>query len=343
MATHRRAKPQTRSVMTLTASTAVAAAGVVVMTPMASQAATAAQLKSEVQTLQNQAEAATQQYDAAEQQLGTLQQQVDNLQGEAATAQASMNALVKSLGPLAASQYEAGSVDPTLELILSRSPDQFLQDASSINETNQNTLVELKQLKVDQAEVVSLQAQATQRISQLQQVEQSAAANLHTIQANLKQTQALYAQMTYAEEEALNVYPVTAAEIAALPTPIGRMATIIGYERSKLGDQYVYATQGPNTFDCSGLVMAAYNSAGISVPRSTYGYEAEPDFGTRIPANLSDMEPGDLIFYNNWEHVGTYVGNGLVIHSPHPGTVVQYGPWNMMSISAIIRVIPYGS
>jgi peptidoglycan DL-endopeptidase CwlO len=338
MASHRRAKTQTRSVMTLTASTAAVAAGVVVLSPTASQASTMAQVKAELLTLENQSDAATQQYDQAEQQVGTLEQQVNDLQTEAATAQQTMNKVISSLGPLAASQYKSGSVSPTLSLMLAQSPDQFLQDASMQDETDQNALVELKELKVDQAQVTSLQSEASSRMSQLKQVENTAQTQLAAIQSALKQQQAIYDQMTYAEVASLAVNGVTAQQIATLPTPTGRIATVIAFEKSQLGMPYLYGGNGP-LYDCSGLVKAAYAKAGISVPRSTYEYE-DTGFGTRVPADLSQMIPGDLVFYNNWDHVATYVGNGVVLQDPTTGQRVDYAPWNMMSISAVIRVIP---
>lgn len=342
MASHRRAKTQTRSVMTLTATTAFTAAGVVVLTPTAGQADTMAQVKAQVVLLGNEVDAASQKYDQAEEQLGTLQQQVDNLQAEAATAQQSVNKVMSSLGPLAASQYKSGSVDPTLELMLASSPEQFLQDASSESETNQNTLIELKELKTDQAQVTSLQADATSRLAALQGVETTAAAQLKSIQGLLTQQRNLYAQMTYAEVASLLVSGVTAAQIEGLPTPTGRIAQVIAFEKSKLGMPYQYGGEGNPSYDCSGLVQAAYASAGIYVPRTTYDYE-DQNFGTVIPADLSLMEPGDLIFYANYEHVATYVGNGLIIQSPRPGEHIDYSPWNEEPISSVRRIIATGS
>lgn len=341
MASHRRVKPQTRTVMAFTASSAVAAAGVVVMTPMTSQAATLDQIKAEVLTLENQADQATQHYDQAETQLATLQQQVNNLQGEAATAQQNLNQLTKSLGPLAASQYEAGSVDPTLTLMLSQNPDQYLQEASALSETNQNTVVQLQELKAAKAQVTSLQAEAGARVQQLQQAQTTAANDLKSVQSVLAQQRALYTQMTYAQLQKFASNGVTPEQIANLPTPTGRIAQVIKFEQSKLGLPYQYGGEGP-LYDCSGLVQAAYRSACISVPRTTYDYE-DSGFGTPVPADLSQMIPGDLVFYSGWDHVATYVGNGVVLQSPTTGEFVDYAPWNMMSISGIRRIIPAGS
>lgn len=95
-------------------------------------------------------------------------------------------------------------------------------------------------------------------------------------------------------------------------------------EASKyLGDPYVFGAEGPNTFDCSGLVEYVYRKFGIKTPRVAAD---QAHFG--VPITRAKIQPGDLIFFN-WhggssaDHVGIYAGNGEMIHAPHTGTVVK--------------------
>ncbi len=87
-----------------------------------------------------------------------------------------------------------------------------------------------------------------------------------------------------------------------------------------LGVRYEYGGESPSGFDCSGLVQYAYARVGISIPRTTY---AQYNVGT--PVSRSELEPGDLVFFDHVGHVGIYVGGGRFIHAPHTGTVVQFG------------------
>lgn len=68
-----------------------------------------------------------------------------------------------------------------------------------------------------------------------------------------------------------------------------------------------------NGVDCSGLVQQIYRQLGISVPRTTY---EQAKFGKQVPVN--QIRPGDLVFYNNYGHVGIYVGNGKIVHAANP-------------------------
>ena len=333
MASHRRAKVPARSVMTLTATTAAVATGVG-LAPTASHAASVNDIEKQVSALNAQAEDATNVYDGAMEQLANLQKQVDNLQGEAATMQQSMNKVMATLGPLAAASYRAGSVDPTLELMLQSHPDQFLQQAATMTQLGEVEAMNLKSLKVEQAQLATLKKDAADRLVQLQQAEKQAAAMKAQIVDKFQQAQALLSQLTYDQLSNFDYSGVSASEIAAVPPATGRAGVAIDFAKSKLGTWYLWGGTGPQ-YDCSGLVQGAWGAAGVYLPRTTY---EQVSVGYAVPAILADLAPGDVIFYNGDEHEALYIGGGLVIHAPTTGMQVQYGHWNMMPISGIRRM-----
>ena len=93
---------------------------------------------------------------------------------------------------------------------------------------------------------------------------------------------------------------------------------------SALGVDYRYGGRNPATgFDCSGLVAHVYQEAwGVRLPRDTRG---QSEAG--VPVSMSDLEPGDLLFYNTqnrpYSHVGIYLGDGRFIHAPKTGARVR--------------------
>lgn len=98
----------------------------------------------------------------------------------------------------------------------------------------------------------------------------------------------------------------------------------ISFACAQLGQPYVWGGNGPSSggWDCSGLVQAAYASAGIRLPRITYD---QVHIGPRIPED--QLAPGDLIFYANHtdgvHHVALYLGAGKIVHAPDVGKPVQ--------------------
>jgi peptidoglycan DL-endopeptidase CwlO len=341
MASHRRSTTSTRTAraaLTLTATGAAAATGVALF-PAASHAATVAEVQAQVTALDQQAEQATNGYDAAMEQMAALQKQVDQLQSEAVTVQQSMNTLTGILGPQAAAAYRTGSVDPGLTLLLSQSPDQYLQKALAMNQIGQNEALALKYLKIQQAQLTSLRKQASGRLLQLQQVQDQAATDRTEILAKQKQAQALLATLSYSQQQQAAPqsvsWNITPAEIAALPAVTGRAGVAVAYAKSKIGIYYQWGGIGTPGYDCSGLTLSAWAAAGVSLGRTTYD---QVNDGYAVAPNLADLQPGDLIFYNNNEHMAIYVGNGLVVHAPSTGYRIQYAPWNMLPIDAVRRV-----
>ncbi|MEV6959160.1 NlpC/P60 family protein [Streptomyces sp. NPDC051207] len=93
----------------------------------------------------------------------------------------------------------------------------------------------------------------------------------------------------------------------------------VAFARAQIGKPYVWGATGPDSYDCSGLTGAAWRAAGVSLPRTTYD---QVNAGTTVP--LSQARPGDLVFfYDDVTHVGLYIGDGMMIHAPKPGTDVR--------------------
>ena len=107
--------------------------------------------------------------------------------------------------------------------------------------------------------------------------------------------------------------------VARKPPPeptIGERAVVIAAR--ELGVPYRYGGSSPSGFDCSGLTSWVYGRLGIELPHNA---AAQYSMGTAVP--MSDLQPGDLVFFYGLGHVGIYVGNGAFIHAPHTGDVVK--------------------
>jgi peptidoglycan DL-endopeptidase CwlO len=111
--------------------------------------------------------------------------------------------------------------------------------------------------------------------------------------------------------------PAPAPAPTASPPAYSNAATIAA---RYLGVPYVWGGASPSGFDCSGLVMYVYAQLGVSLPHYTVA-----QWNATIPISTSELQPGDLVFFDGLGHVGIYIGNGQFIHAPHTGTVVQIG------------------
>lgn len=101
------------------------------------------------------------------------------------------------------------------------------------------------------------------------------------------------------------------------PRSNSRIETVIAFALAQVGEPYVYAAAGPNSWDCSGLVMVAFGQIGIQLPHYT---GAMIGYGT--PVSHSAMQRGDIVFPEHG-HVGIYLGNNQYVNAPQPGESVK--------------------
>ncbi|GII93190.1 hypothetical protein Ssi02_34210 [Sinosporangium siamense] len=121
-----------------------------------------------------------------------------------------------------------------------------------------------------------------------------------------------------------------------------QIRTALTAAASKLGRPYVWGAEGPDTFDCSGLVQWAYAQAGIRVPRVTHQQFVA---GPHVP--MAQIQPGDLIFWRHdptnpgyVSHVAIYWGDGKMLHAPRTGDVVKISPVSTRNLAGVVRISP---
>ena len=121
-----------------------------------------------------------------------------------------------------------------------------------------------------------------------------------------------------------------------------QIATALAAATGKLGRPYVWGAEGPESFDCSGLVQWAFARAGVRVPRVTHQQWVS---GPRIP--LAEARPGDLIFWRHdptnpgyISHVAIFLGDGKILQAPRTGDVVKISALTTRNLAGVVRVSP---
>ena len=124
-----------------------------------------------------------------------------------------------------------------------------------------------------------------------------------------------------------------------VPAPSSAAATAITFALRQLAKPYQWGATGPDAYDCSGLVYAAYAAAGINIARTTYQWRQD---GPQVV--LAEIQPGDLLFSagsdgtpSNPGHVVMYLGGGQVIQAPQTGEDVQIDPLDLAGVVVATR------
>ncbi|MEU4467996.1 NlpC/P60 family protein [Streptomyces sp. NPDC024017] len=337
MGSHRRAAPSgfDRGASAAVGFLSVAAAA---LGAVPADAAPSDDTRAKVDRLYEQAEKATEAYNEADERADELRDEVGTVRDRIARQQQRINSMRESLGSLAGAQYRSGGIDPSLALLFSDDPDDYLDHASRLDRLTAHQAGELRELQGAMRELAQDREEAADKLRELDRSRKAVAAHKKTVEQKLATARRLLNSLPDAERDAYERASRSGRpgmpDLGSATAASGRGSAAVAAARSALGKPYVWGSNGPSGFDCSGLMQWSYAQAGVSLPRTS---QAQRYAGRQVP--LSEARPGDLVIYRgDASHVGMYMGNGQVIHAPYPGAPVRYDPVGMMPVSSVTRV-----
>lgn len=234
--------------------------------------------------------------------------------------------------------YMNGSNGYLNALLDAKGINDFISKVEVINKITEYNKKVVNNLNERKTEVDSKKAVLNQEKNRLVTLRDSNTKKVAELNKQKQAEQPLLAQARTELNDAVVLDSAAQAEVNALNKQVADMkaaeaqklnrgnlsysgSAVVTYAGSFQGINYVYGGSSPSGFDCSGLMQYVYAHFGISLPRTSFD-----QFGTGTAVSQSDLKPGDLVFFNGASHVGMYIGNGLMIHAPHTGTVVQVAP-----------------
>lgn len=324
-----------------------APASVTVPGPMAppppSESLEAVRLK--IEKLYQQAASATDAYNLAEERTEKQSAEMVKLTEDMAEGQARLDDLKNRAGEAARAQYRGGGLPQEAQLALTDDPQLFLDGVGRIRQGHKATkdlIAELTKAQADLAaysKVASSQwekleanrikrekarKEITEKISEAKKLEDKLEKEERQRLLQLERAAQDRAQTQWLGSGALK-------ELEGRASEQGRKA--VEFATAQIGKPYVWGAEGPGSYDCSGLTSRAWADAGRTIPRTS---QEQWRLLPRIP--VGDMRPGDLIIYHSdASHVGMYVGNGTMVHSPRPGRHVTLAGAGSMRILGVVR------
>ncbi|MFD5133447.1 C40 family peptidase [Streptomyces olindensis] len=320
------------------------------------------EVEKKVDDLYRQAESATDKYNAAKEKTAKQRKRVDTLLDDVAQRTQKLNEAREELGSFAAAQYRTGASAPdTATFLLADTPQDYFDQTQLMDRMTGRQKVAVDDYVSQQSETMKKRQEATESLATLTESQGDLKTAKATVQRKLADARELLSQLTAEEKARLaaiekekqeeaarkaaelareQAEQQQAQEEAAQQQESGSSASgsgtststapadssyatkaekALAFARAQIGKPYVWGAVGPGSYDCSGLTQAAWKAAGVTLPRTTYD---QVNAGTTVP--LSQAQPGDLVFfYDDVTHVGIYIGNGMMIHAPKPGTYVR--------------------
>ena len=332
--------------VTAGAAAALAWAGSALSAPaqIESKQAEAQQVLAQIQEIDSALERAVEAYNAATVKLSAIEQDIEATKHRLGIARSANAKAQKRLADRVVALYQSGSEDTLIEILLgSSSLDQVLERvdaADRISSEDRRILKDVRDARAayraqvarlgkarrEQKQVVAERADRRldieQQLAERQQLYSSIQAEIERLQAEERERQE---RLQAEAERRLADNPVVSSpsiSSAGGPTttaaPASPYGGVVGIAMQYLGTPYVWAGASPSGFDCSGFVMYVFAQVGVSLPHSSGA-----QYGYGVGVSQSELQPGDLVFFDGLGHVGIYIGGGQFIHSPHTGDVVK--------------------
>jgi peptidoglycan DL-endopeptidase CwlO len=324
---------------------------------VAAKQAQAQSVLAQIQSLDASMEHAIEAYNLANEKLKAIRRDLAENRVDLTIAQSNLKRSQRALAKRAVAIYTSGAADSTLDVLVgSRSLAEIVEGLEAVDQVStqdahvlrdvrtfrtqvQRRRTSLKNAKARQAELVaeraahkaSIESQLAERqrmlasirteIAAIRAAEQRRQAELERqARARAAAPQPLIPSLSASQDSGSSTTEASAPEApTALPSPPpATHGGVVGIAMQYLGTPYVYGGSSPSGFDCSGFIMYVFAQVGVSLP-----HNAAAQYGHGTPVDRSQLQPGDLVFFNGLGHAGIYVGGGSFIHSPHTGDVVK--------------------
>ena len=292
---------------------------------------TVTQVQDKVNQLTTQFNKVSEQFDQVEAQLTSAQQQLKQVTTNYNHANAQFKAAQLTVAQIAASAYEDTGSTSIAGVLTSGNPEQVLQEGSLLLQLSSSRDDQTQQLLAAASQLSGVQQEMQRTEAGIASLKGELGARKTSLSRLITTEKATLASLTYQQQQQVTSGTVGAGgtgDTTPVPPPpnlpSGSQAdAAVAFAYSQLGCPYVFGGTGPcpDGYDCSGLMMKAWASAGVAIPRDTYSqWAALPHI------SMSDLQPGDLLYYNGESHVAMYVGGGKIIDAPMPGLTVEEIP-----------------
>jgi cell wall-associated NlpC family hydrolase len=277
------------------------------------------QLTSQFDKVSQQLDQAGQQLSAAQSRLSQVRLRLDHAQNEFADAQA-------SVAQTAAAAFEDTGATSMAGVLTAGDPAVVLRQGSLLMELSGNRSAQTKQLLADASQLAGVEQEMARTEAGIAGLKHQLTAHKSSLGKLIDTQKATLASLTVPQQQAVQTNSIggggSGTTSASYTGPTSTQAQkAVAFAYAQLGKPYQWGATGPGSYDCSGLVQAAWASAGVSIPRTTYAqWAALPHIST------SALEPGDLLYFDGVGHVAIYVGGGDIIDAPQTGMDVQKIP-----------------
>jgi peptidoglycan DL-endopeptidase CwlO len=281
--------------------------------------------------LNEQADKLVEQYNQATETYKTAKKKYDSLNAEVGRKNTQADALRRDLVTAAVGEYQTGPLLGWQRFAFQGNPDTALSSMASLEQLAQARVAKVRAFEATTRELRDRREEAQKVLADAESARDKVRGEKTKVDKMVdEQTKLLRRLGEFKRGDP------TSTGIKYTGPASGNARIALQFAFAQIGKPYRYGGTGPGSFDCSGLTQAAWRTAGVELPRTTY---TQWSWGADRRVSLNALQPGDLIFSKGLGHMGMYVGNGKMVHAPQTGDVIKVsaldGYWRNRLLGAV--------
>ncbi|WP_199042902.1 C40 family peptidase [Glycomyces salinus] len=304
-------------VAAFTAAVLLPASSAVLTSSQAAAEPTPEEVEADIQERNSELEAVIEDYNAANEELDDAESLIADIEAELPELEETVAESTERIADIVSTAYIGGDLE-MVNSVLGGDPADFADRLMYLQNLSEAETAELEEhieraeeLRTRKEELESLREDADDILADLEDQQEEIEGEIDELEVLLDE--------------------VTPDPPANTPSYSGG-SEVVQFAYDQLGDPYEYGAEGPDSWDCSGLVQGAWAQVGASL-----SHNVEMQWNETARISRDELQPGDIVFYDGLGHDAIYIGDGQIIHAPRTGDVVRIADMDTMTIQGYGR------
>ncbi|MBE2999069.1 C40 family peptidase [Nocardiopsis sp. HNM0947] len=274
------------------------------------------EVEDRIEELNEEASTLVEEYNQAKEDHETAEAQYEEIESQVGDEQERYDELQEKVQQFANATYQTGDLDSTANVLTSEGPEALLDQNADLNYLSEAQIQQLDDFSDSSERLFSLKEESEQALEDAEEKLDEAEEAKDEVEDKIEEQEELLAQFPDSDPSSEGADDSGGSYTGGAS---GDAGAALDFAYGQVGLPYIYGGTGPDGYDCSGLVQAAWRSAGVDLPRTTY---AQAEVGQRI-TDMSALQPGDIMFFSGMGHNGLYAGDDQMVHAPRTGRNIE--------------------
>ncbi|RCV47875.1 glycoside hydrolase [Marinitenerispora sediminis] len=290
------------------------------------------EVEQRIEELTEESSTLVQDYNQAKEDLEAAEKRMTALEEQIGEEDERYEELRERVASFASAAYRSNDPSATTTVLSVEDPSALLEQSADVSYLSERQRAELEEFTGSSERLLQLKEEAEETLDEAEERRDELKDKKDEVEEALAEQEELLAGF---EGNPVTGSGDSSGGASYTGSASGSARSALDFAFAQVGKPYIWGGTGPAGYDCSGLTQAAWGSAGVSLPRTTYAQYELPN-----KVSWDQLQPGDIMFFfPDIGHNGIYAGNGQMVHAPSSGKTIEVvslsGYWDQQFVGAV--------